>query len=78
MASERQIAANRNNARASTGPRSRAGRQRIRNNAYRHGLAAVLNRELLAEIEMLTRQLAGTSACIRTSKELLSFRKSEG
>src|SRR5215510_15103000 len=38
MASERQIAANRRNARNSTGPRSRAGRKRASRNAYRHGL----------------------------------------
>jgi hypothetical protein len=38
MASERQIAANRRNARKSTGPRSGAGRKRASRNAYRHGL----------------------------------------
>jgi hypothetical protein len=40
MASERQIAANRRNARKSTGPRSEAGKNRASGNAYRHGLAA--------------------------------------
>ena len=39
MASERQIAANRRNARKSTGPRSGAGKKRASRNAYRHGLA---------------------------------------
>src|SRR5262249_5308096 len=39
MASERQIAANRRNARKSTGPRSGAGRKRASRNAYRHGLS---------------------------------------
>jgi hypothetical protein len=38
MASERQIAANRRNARKSTGPRSGAGKKRASRNAYRHGL----------------------------------------
>jgi hypothetical protein len=38
MASERQIAANRRNARKSTGPRSCAGMKRASRNAYRHGL----------------------------------------
>ena len=38
MASERQIAANRRNARKSTGPRSGAGMKRASRNAYRHGL----------------------------------------
>ena len=39
MPTERQIAANRNNARKSTGPRSEAGRDASRRNAQRHGLA---------------------------------------
>ncbi|MBR1190357.1 hypothetical protein [Bradyrhizobium sp. AUGA SZCCT0160] len=59
MASERQVTANRINARKSTGPKTRAGRQRIRTNAYRHGLAAVFNRESRAEIEIIARELAG-------------------
>jgi len=59
MASERQIAANRSNARNSTGPRTRAGRQRVRSNAYRHGLAAALQRDWLEGVEILARQLAG-------------------
>ena len=62
MTSERQIEANRANARKSTGAKTRAGRQRIRTNAYRHGLAAVFNGEALAEIEALARQLAGEIA----------------
>ena len=40
MASERQIAANRANSRKSAGPKSRAGKARASQNAYRHGLAA--------------------------------------
>jgi len=39
MASERQIAANRKNARKSTGPRTNAGKQRAAKNARRHGLS---------------------------------------
>jgi hypothetical protein len=39
MPSERKIAANRSNAKKSTGPRSKAGRQASRRNALRHGLA---------------------------------------
>ena len=62
MASERQIEANRANARKSTGPKTRAGRQRTRTNAYRHGLAAVFNRKALAENEALARQMAGEIA----------------
>jgi hypothetical protein len=40
MTSERQIAANRLNARRSTGPRSESGKLRSRQNAVRHGLTA--------------------------------------
>jgi hypothetical protein len=39
MASEKQIAANRRNARKSSGPRSVAGKARASRNAIRHGLA---------------------------------------
>lgn len=39
MPSERAIAANRKNAKKSTGPRSKAGRAVSRHNARRHGLA---------------------------------------
>jgi hypothetical protein len=42
MTSERKIAANRNNAKKSTGPRSSAGRAVSRLNALRHGLAATI------------------------------------
>jgi hypothetical protein len=40
MPSERKIAANRSNAKKSTGPRSKAGR--LRRNALRHGLAITI------------------------------------
>jgi hypothetical protein len=39
MTSDQKIAANRNNAKKSTGPRSKAGREVSRRNALRHGLA---------------------------------------
>ena len=60
MASERQIAANRKNARNSTGPRSSAGKKRAARNSYRHGLTintgSILDREA---VEPLARQIAG-------------------
>jgi hypothetical protein len=40
MATEKQIAANRQNARSSTGPRTEYGKLRSRRNAMRHGLTA--------------------------------------
>jgi hypothetical protein len=62
MTSERQIAANRRNARRSRGPRTPAGRRRISRNAFSHGLAVSVLKEpaVSAEIERLARVLAGT------------------
>jgi hypothetical protein len=42
MATEKQIAANRANAKRSTGPKTAAGRARSSRNAYRHGLSLEL------------------------------------
>jgi hypothetical protein len=61
MASERQIAANRRNARNSTGPRSSAGKSRARRNAYRHGLSVSvgISAPLAPRLEMRARKTAG-------------------
>ena len=61
MATERQIAANRRNARSSTGPRSGAGKRRASDNSYRHGLSASLasSAEQAKNVEKLARQIAG-------------------
>jgi hypothetical protein len=63
MASERQIAANRRNAKKSSGPRSAAGKDRASNNAYRHGLFSKRARaEVVQETEAFARKIAnGTS-----------------
>src|SRR5215471_16921522 len=63
MASEQQIAANRRNARNSTGPRSLAGKRRTSNNAYRHGLAAGVRASegFANEMERLAHKIAGGS-----------------
>ena len=59
MASEKQIAANRQNSKKSTGPRTEAGKQRARQNAFRHGLTAqtvirhVESAEAYTELESL-------------------------
>jgi hypothetical protein len=45
MASDRQRAANRANAKKSSGPKSRAGKIRSSRNAYRHGLSAPARRD---------------------------------
>ena len=61
MASERQIAANRANARKSSGPRSSAGKSRASSNAYRHGLSLSFgtNAPLAPQLETLARKIAG-------------------
>jgi hypothetical protein len=60
MASERQIEANRRNARNSTGPRSTSGEKRASHNAFRHGLTKpISSTEFDREVEALGRQIAG-------------------
>src|SRR5215831_4884720 len=63
MASEHQIAANRRNARKSTGPRSAAGKKRAGRNAYRHGLSVSVsmssNAAFAKELDRLVREIAG-------------------
>ncbi len=60
----RRAAANRANARHSTGPRSAAGKSRSRGNALKHGLAvpASMIPELAPEIAQLARTIAGPAA----------------
>src|SRR5450631_2551649 len=60
MASERQVAANRRNARNSTGPRSPSGRKRASQNAFRHGLTTRNpSAEFDRAVATLARQFAG-------------------
>ena len=63
MATPKQIAANRQNARRSSGPRSGEGRRRSSQNAYRHGLSAGGNAhvECIKDIEALASKIAGNS-----------------
>jgi hypothetical protein len=63
MASERQIAANRRNARKSTGPRSGAGRNRASRNAYRHGLTLNITSTaaFAKQLDKLARKIAGNT-----------------
>src|SRR5262249_7681662 len=62
MASERQIAANRRNARTSTGPRSAPGRKRASRNAYRYGLTLNITSAAFAkQLDKLVREIAGDS-----------------
>jgi hypothetical protein len=63
MASERQIAANRRNARKSTGPRSGAGKKRASRNAYRHGLTLSITSTaaFAKQLDKLARKIAGNT-----------------
>jgi len=61
MATEKQILANRRNARSSTGPRTSAGKARSRMNARRHGLASFLegaSPETCLDLEALSERLS--------------------
>jgi hypothetical protein len=64
MTSERQIAANRRNAQRSTGPRSTTAKMRVRRNALRHGLAAVIVNHSItaAEVDDLATAIGGKDA----------------
>jgi hypothetical protein len=74
MATKTQIAANRQNARRSSGPRSGVGKRRSGQNAYRHGLSAGVTAHVghIKDIEALAGKIAGNSAdmvvfeCART------------
>jgi hypothetical protein len=61
--SERQIAANRRNARNSTGPRSSAAKKRTSQNAYRHGLTLSLmsSAAFAKQADELASKIAGES-----------------
>jgi hypothetical protein len=61
MASEKQILANRANAKKSTGPRTAAGRAKSSRNAYRHGLSVPMQPDPQA-VDVLAFAIAGKSA----------------
>ena len=61
MASPQRIAANRRNARRSTGPRTAIGKARAKRNAWQHGLAARLpcTEAVGSDVERLALAIAG-------------------
>jgi hypothetical protein len=79
MASHRQIAANRRNARRSTGPRSTAGRKRSSWNSFRHGLTAGVTTaaERIKYLERLACRIAGVSTDIVTLERARTFAHAE-
>ena len=68
MTSDRKIRANRENARASTGPKSAQGRAHAARNALRHALSLPVysNPGLSEEVETLAHQIAGPNANAET------------
>jgi len=64
MATEKQIAANRENAKRSTGPKTVAGRLKSSRNAYRHGFSSPLpfDPATLAKVDAFAHALAGKEA----------------
>src|SRR5690242_6151503 len=68
MASERRGRANRENARKSTGPRSRAGRRHSSRNARKHGLTVPL--WSLPEVRDFVEKLADEIAGAQSTQEI--------
>jgi hypothetical protein len=64
MATEKQLAANRANAKRSTGPKTAEGRFKSSRNAYRHGFSCPLpfDPATLAKVDALAQALAGKEA----------------
>ena len=77
MTSNRKIDANRANARASSGPKTRDGRARSAKNAFRHGLSVSLQADqvLCEEVQTLAREIAGPYANARI--QVLAYRVAE-
>jgi hypothetical protein len=61
MASEKQIAANRANAKRSTGPKTVAGKMASSRNAYRHGLSGPMQLDpiISAKVDAIANTLFG-------------------
>jgi hypothetical protein len=77
MATERQIAANRVNAKKSTGPKTVVGKQRSSRNAVRHGLSGPLSDDpiTLAAIDAIAR--AVSSGGDDESQQAVAFARSQ-
>jgi hypothetical protein len=77
VTSNRKIDANRANARASSGPKTRDGRARSAKNAFRHGLSVSLQADqvLCEEVQTLAREIAGPYANARI--QVLAYRVAE-
>jgi hypothetical protein len=79
MTSATKIAANRRNARRSSGPRTAAGKQTVSRNALRHGLSALPHRtpEIAAELDRWANIVAGEDADPVQREQALIIAESE-
>jgi hypothetical protein len=76
---ERQLTANRQNARRSTGPRSRGGKERASRNSYRHGLTTPLitTQQHAKRVEALARKIAADATDFVTLEHARSAAEAE-
>jgi hypothetical protein len=78
MTSERRLAANRTNAKRSTGPRTARGKLRVRSNAVQHGLATTALRPALAiDIQRMAKAICAESKSRLQFDQALSIAESE-
>jgi hypothetical protein len=77
--SPRRLAANRNNARKSTGPRTASGKARTSRNALRHGLASIsfANTEVSPQIERMAKSICDKDATPLLYEQALIIAESE-
>lgn len=75
MASNRQIEANRGNAKRSTGPRTEAGKARSSRNSFRHGLSRPMANGSDCELSAMTyERLTDGAGVVRAKTELVRIR----
>ena len=79
MPTERQQSSNRRNARRSTGPRSRGGKERASRNSYRHGLTTPLitTQQHAKRVEALARKIAADATDFVTLEHARSAAEAE-
>jgi hypothetical protein len=79
MTSERRLAANRKNAKRSTGPRTARGKLRVRSNAVQHGLATTALRHptLAIEVQRMAKAICAESKSQLQFDQALSIAESE-
>ena len=79
MTSERRLAANRKNAKRSTGPRTARGKLRVRSNAVQHGLATTALRHpaLAIEIQRMAKAICAENKSRFQFDQALSIAESE-